>query len=117
MSSAANIDFDYNLIYRVDAGIAIEWIGKNYTNATFPSFVSIEGQEANSPGAVDPLFTDIVTNDFTLQSGSKTIDAGINAGLLQDHDGTAVPQGFEVDLGAHEFIKIKPPQNVRIVVH
>ena len=52
----------------------------------------------------DPVFTDVSTLQFKLQSGSPCIDKGVK--ILPsyfDMDGNAVPNGVSTDMGAHEF--------------
>ena len=55
----------------------------------------------------DPLFTDAVNNDFTLQSGSPAVDAGDNAkipsGTTTDLQGNQRIFNTTVDMGAYEY--------------
>ncbi|WP_299159012.1 choice-of-anchor Q domain-containing protein [uncultured Tenacibaculum sp.] len=55
----------------------------------------------------DPLFTDAVNNDFTLQSGSPAVDAGDNAkipsGITTDLQGNQRIFNTTVDMGAYEY--------------
>jgi len=51
----------------------------------------------------NPLFTNPLNEDFTLQTGSFCINAGTNVGLIQDYTGNAVPYGGGVDIGAYEY--------------
>jgi hypothetical protein len=52
----------------------------------------------------DPLYADPANGDFTLQSGSPAIDAGIDLGFPYnlDMNGTQRPQGGSWDMGAYE---------------
>lgn len=52
----------------------------------------------------DPLFTDEASSDFTLQSGSPCIGAGVDVGLTRDYANTQVPKGSGVDIGAFEMM-------------
>lgn len=53
-----------------------------------------------------PSFTNAVTGDFTLQSGSNCRDVGLDlsATLTTDYIGTARPQNSTFDIGAYEYI-------------
>jgi len=53
----------------------------------------------------DPLFTNIATNDFTLQIGSPVIDAGNNASITATEDllGNQRIYNTIVDMGVYEF--------------
>jgi hypothetical protein len=51
---------------------------------------------------VNPMFVDAAANDFHLQSNSPCIDAGIDAGVIEDFDGNSRPQGTGYDIGAYE---------------
>ncbi len=56
---------------------------------------------------LDPFFANAPSNLMPL-SGSPAIDAGIPAGVIQDLNGAARPQGSGYDLGAYEFMAIAP---------
>lgn len=67
----------------------------------------------------DPKFNDVTKGDFSLDLNSPAIDRGIDVGLSLDFNGSPVPQGDQVDIGAFEytqFSKLKSPINLRIVV-
>lgn len=51
----------------------------------------------------DARFVDASARNFRLLADSPLIDAGVNVGLAEDFDGTPVPQGKGVDIGAFEF--------------
>gem|GEM_PF-4250951 len=65
--------------------------------------VGIDDRGGNLFGA-DPLFTDPLNADFTLQSSSPAIDAGVGSfnTLMEDIAGKVRVQGAEIDLGANE---------------
>jgi hypothetical protein len=52
---------------------------------------------------VDPGLVDPAGDDYHLQVGSPAIDAGMNASVTADLEGTPRPQGGGYDLGAYEF--------------
>ncbi|MHA2282675.1 MAG: right-handed parallel beta-helix repeat-containing protein [Promethearchaeota archaeon] len=64
----------------------------------------------------NPIFKEVITSNFQLQSISPCIDAGLDVGLSQDYDGTSIPQGAGVDVGAYEFNSRSPqrPTDLRI---
>ncbi|MFC1888963.1 choice-of-anchor Q domain-containing protein, partial [Thermodesulfobacteriota bacterium] len=49
----------------------------------------------------DPLF--LGGGDYHLLAGSPCIDAGADAGVYDDLDGLARPQGAGFDMGAYEY--------------
>lgn len=63
----------------------------------------MKGQGANDL-IVDPEFTDLAGNDFSLAAGSPGIHAGIDAGLrfTQDMAGLNCPRGIHPNLGCYE---------------
>jgi hypothetical protein len=63
----------------------------------------------------NPLFTDEMNGNFTLQENSPCVDAGINLGSPYnvDKNGTSRPQGNGWDIGAYEMVfgpDITPPE-------
>jgi hypothetical protein len=50
----------------------------------------------------DPLFFNPAGGDYRLGAGSPAIDAGVDAGIGDDHLGVARPLGVTFDLGAFE---------------
>jgi len=63
----------------------------------------------------DSIFVDIYTKDFSLQTVSPCIDAGVDVGLRKDYDRNSLPQGKTVDIGALEQKIISPPMHLRII--
>ena len=62
---------------------------------------------------VAPLFVDVSTPDFHLQSTSPCINAGINVGLTTDYAGNPVPD--VPDIGAYEFVApVTSPTGLRL---
>jgi len=94
---------DYNLYYKA-SGNLIHYGGSDYT--TFASYQSASSQDANGVTG-NPLFT-TAGSDFTLQSSSPCIDAGVDVGLVLDYAGNTVPyEGGLPDIGAYES-RFKP---------
>ena len=56
----------------------------------------------------EPQFVNLAGGDLHLLPSSPAIDAGLNAGLAEDHDGNTRPQGAGFDLGAFEFVAAEP---------
>ena len=53
--------------------------------------------------SADPLFADLASGDFRVNSESPVIDAGIDTGTDHDYAGVSRPQGRGYDIGAMEF--------------
>lgn len=47
-------------------------------------------------------------NNFSLQSTSPCINAGVDVGLIRDYAGSFVPCNATPDIGAFEYIDIQP---------
>jgi len=100
--SAVDSIVDYNL-YFPDAPTALYLEdGAAPLSTDLAGFKAATGFDAHSL-AKDPLFVDADAADFHLRKGSPAIDCGADAGLSEDPDGVAVPQGAAPDIGAHEF--------------
>lgn len=61
------------------------------------------GMTKDGDGLPDPGFVDLDNENYRLRSDSLAVDAGIELGLTEDHEGTPVPQGISPDIGAYEF--------------
>ena len=104
--------YEYNC-FGAESSNFIEW-GNGVYKSTYDAFETAYGSRTNSVES-DPLMTDPDNDDFTLQSTSPAIDAGVNVGFARDFSGIAVPQGFKVDIGAFEYksIVLAPPKSFR----
>ena len=91
---------DYNIYYRA-SGNMIKWGGVDYTLATWATYQSASSQDANSPTAQDPLFTDAANNNFIPLGSSPALNAGVSVSLTLDYAGNAVAS--IPDIGAYEF--------------
>ncbi len=104
-STTSSGDFDYNIHYNpYNENVIRYYQDWKTTYYTFSQWQTFSGQEPNGMQA-DPLFTDILNNDFNLQSTSPAIDAGVDVGLIRDFIGTLIPQGSAPDIGAYEYIQ------------
>lgn len=106
---------DYNLYIKSGGSYVVRWDygnpgGENYTYTgenDFDVYQSKRSQDANSHDSYDDgwaaSFTDERGNDFTLQAGSKAIDAGVDlsAYFTKDKDGHI--RSGTWDLGAYEY--------------
>jgi hypothetical protein len=88
-------------------------------NIYFPQqdgFVSIAGQSYSTLDQLqkemkvdlnsfekDPLFVDILANDFNVANNSPAIDNGVNINITKDFIGTSVPHYSAPDIGILEF--------------
>jgi hypothetical protein len=94
--------FDYNCYWMGTGGeTKYYWKVGDYT---FTNWKTQSGGDANSvednPDLVSPS---TVTPDFTLQSSSPCINAGVDVGLTEDYAGAVVPTGSATDIGAYEY--------------
>ncbi len=59
---------------------------------------------------IDPIFNNIASDDYSLQTGSPAIDAGLSSyASTDDINGLSRPQGAGVDMGAYEFSTCAAP--------
>lgn len=59
--------------------------------------------------SLDPLFTAVASKDFSLQSTSPAINAGLNLGYSTDYANQPIPSGAAYDIGAYEYLGTTPP--------
>ncbi|MEN6308797.1 MAG: choice-of-anchor Q domain-containing protein, partial [Anaerohalosphaeraceae bacterium] len=97
---------DYNCWYQ-STGTMILLQSQNFAMNQFASYQNVLKKELHSI-AKDPRLMDITKPDFHLNPQSPCIDAGENAGLQTDFEGTLIPQGSAADIGAYESAQILP---------
>jgi len=105
LASGLNYTIDYNLYYNDSPTFRCSIGGTTFDNLY--DWQNVTGQEANSINS-DPLFVDAVNENFFISMTSPCIDAGTDAGLTQDYAGNTVPYGWEVDIGAFEYVPDTP---------
>ncbi len=74
------------------------------TSGIIPKGGAYPGDQLASTWMKSPLFVNIASGDFHLQTGSPLIDAGSDlSGIVdEDYSGTGRPQGSGYDIGAYE---------------
>ncbi|WP_411830255.1 choice-of-anchor Q domain-containing protein [Paenibacillus alba] len=95
---------DYNLYFAPGGTSNATWGWKGTEYTGFASYKSGTANDAHSL-FIDPLFVNVTTNDFHLQSTSPAINAGSTDTAIigtQDIDGQARVQGSAVNIGADE---------------
>jgi len=119
VGAGAVIDSDYNIFYDSLGGNAFDYDG---TLSGFAAYQTASSQDQHSLNT-DPLFTSIVGNDFTLQSTSPAIDAGVDVNLTSDYvtnppydmpsiTNTGSVGSYSkayVDIGAYEYVTPPTP--------
>lgn len=98
-----------NLYWYTGAG-SPQWKYNGVVYTSLSSYQSGTGQDAQSlytnPLLNSPTYhgNGMPTTQFTLQSGSPAINAGVDVGGMGTRDffGNAIPQGGAFDIGAHE---------------
>lgn len=104
VAGGGNVNSDYNNFYDSLGGNAFDYSG---TFSNFATYKTNSGKDANSLN-LNPVFQNIATNNFKLQSSSSVINMGTNVSLTSDYISTSVPQGSSVDMGAYEFLIPSP---------
>lgn len=91
-ANVATLDLDYNCVFG------------NTTNYWDNSTGTLAPKAGPHSISSNPLFTNAANRDFTLQSGSPCINAGVDVGLTRDYAGNPVPVpiGSAPDIGAYE---------------
>ncbi|MCC6124661.1 MAG: right-handed parallel beta-helix repeat-containing protein [Pirellulales bacterium] len=101
-NGSEDFDSDYNNLYATGSG-KIAFQGKDFTDlydwqAEAESDLHSIGTTALAPTLDDPLFANLAGDDYRLQSGSTSNDAGNPAA---DYAFEPSPNGNRVDLGAY----------------
>ena len=92
------VDLDYDDLWTDSGGDLVRWDSTRY--ATLANFTAGTGQEPHGL-SVAPGFADPVNGDYTLDSSSDLIDAGVVIPGINDQ-GNQTYQGLAPDIGAFE---------------
>jgi hypothetical protein len=107
------MDFKNNIFYSVGhTTFSQEW-GFGHTYNLYHSPGNTVGMGTGySAGAgeltSDPLFVNVATDDYHLQAESPAVNAGTSVSLSTDYEGSSVPFGAGVDIGAFEYVIVTP---------
>jgi hypothetical protein len=93
------VDIDYDALWRETSGDLVLWGGTHY--ATLHYFTAGTGQEPHGLHA-SPQFTDRANGNYTLQPGSRLIDAGVIIPGINDK----AYKGRSPDMGAFESERV-----------
>jgi hypothetical protein len=74
----------------------------NYVNPS-NSTPNLPTTETNRIAGLDPLFVDASTFDYALSENSPAVDKGTETIYTTDFNGSIVPQGLSIDIGAYEL--------------
>lgn len=114
-----NSNLNYNLYGFLNSAGAIVRFGSG-GNKTIRQLQTL-GAEIHGLDRINPLFVDIAKRDFSLQSGSPAIDAGVSMGseFGVDQNGVLRPQRNGWDMGAFEYMSTDsilplPPRALRV---
>jgi hypothetical protein len=91
--------FNNNLYYSTNKDYNHFWHINSNTIHDFIAWKTL-GYDANS-SCSNPLFSNYISEDYSLQHGSPAIKSGISVGLSNDIHGNPVPQNFP-DIGAFQ---------------
>lgn len=79
-----------------------------HSNNLYPSGVNLGLTMGGDEITGDPGFVDAAGGDYHLTAGSSAVDHGSATVFAFDFDGTAVPTGGSVDIGAYEYSATGP---------
>ena len=102
-ATATDNIFQNNIIYNEGVEKVVSYNGTAMTADEFNGMNGTYNDVISGNIQSDPRFVDPENLDFALQYLSPAIDAGVYVGLTRDFDGTPVPQGRTVDIGAYEY--------------
>jgi hypothetical protein len=97
---APDITMDYNCYYIPDPINKFKWSDNWYSSLS--AWQGASQRDLHSLGG-NPQFSNVGLYEFTLLFTSPCIDAGVNVGLTQDHNGNPVPFGSTPDIGSFEY--------------
>jgi len=92
-----NCWFGYGLVAQVSPD-ALDYRGYG----EWPQYKAATGFDVHSLHVL-PGFADSEHSDYRLAPGSPCVDAGTDAGIAADINGTAIPQGVSPDIGPYEL--------------
>ena len=92
---------DHNIFYPEQSGFLT--VGTDIFN-TLKDAQQAKNIDLNSITS-DPLFVDVVNNNFNIRFNSPAIDMGLNVGLDRDFYGYKVPSGGIPDIGIAEIME------------
>jgi hypothetical protein len=95
--------FQNNLIYNPGVENVVYYRGANMSVEEFNRQNGTKGDTIGGNIQLEAKFADPENHNFALQYSSPAIDMGVDVGLIYDFEGTPVPQGAGVDMGALEF--------------
>jgi hypothetical protein len=111
---------DYNLYYNTDGNVTFRYgPDDGLVSYTFAQWKTFSGGDVHSISGIDPLLTDINNLDFTLQSTSPAINAGVDVSLASDYAGTPIfglPEigAFEIFEAIVSLTTVNPTISARI---
>ena len=112
----SGLTIDYNCYY-ANGGRVVSHLETHYNENQISVYQSASGLDSHS-FAQNPKLKDASNGDFSLDALSPCKDAGTGVVLNKDFNGTAVPQGNQVDIGAFELQGVSSPskpKNFRIM--
>lgn len=112
ISNLLNVNSNNNCLYSFEnSRDFIFWGNIKFSMLEFLDYVKKSDNDFNSVNK-DPLFVDEINKDFNLKYSSICIDKGVDVGLIIDFWGNKIDN--YPDIGAFEFIYLKPPQNLHL---
>ena len=112
-NNLANGFFRNNIIYSSPVG------NVSFYSHSYNTYYNTSGPSETGGLTTNPLFTDVNTNNYTLQATSPAINSGTNLGYTEDFAGKAIPT-TSPDRGAYEYGGVTTtgptaPSNLRVV--
>jgi hypothetical protein len=113
-NNLANGYFRNNIVYSSAVG------NVGYYSHSYNTYYNSSGPSETAALTSNPLFTDVASNNYSLQATSPAIGSGMNLGYTQDIAGTSIPS-TSPDRGPYEYIGATtavppgPATNLRII--